>query len=230
MSEVNVTFSIPAYNDADALRSLLEEILLIRYKYATHDYPVLIIDDCSSDNTLDVALDFADQHQNVQVIRHSKNYGFGLTFKEAFNLPKTDWVFFLTGDNQFPAENILTLQRDMGSNDIVIGRRAKRKDNLTRRINSKIYNMVISVIAGSKITDVNSTILFKKEILSKIELSSQSAFVNAEFLLKAIKSGYSFTETDVVHKERLHGVGSGGRISVIFPVIGDVLRYIFGKL
>jgi len=230
MKKPSVTLSIPVYNDASSLKTLTEEISSFLDRHDSFEISILIIDDCSSDQTFDIANAFAGQNPNAQIIHHSENYGFGPTFKEAFYTPQSDWVFFLTGDNQFPVENLLRLQERMNDCNLIVGRRAVREDNWRRRMNSKIYNAVISLLARRKITDVNSTLLFRREILDKVELNSQSAFINAEFLLKAINSGYSFTEIDIIHKERLHGVGSGGKLNVIFPVIRDVLRYTFGKL
>ena len=225
MDNSQVTFSIPSYNDAESLRTLLEEIQSFH-----SDSPVLVIDDGSTDDTVEVAREFAANNSNIQIVEHEKNQGFGFTFKEAFQLPQTQWVFFLTGDNQFPAENLFLMQKKMEEFDIIVGRRATRMDNWKRRFNSMIYNRFTSILAGRKITDTNSIMLFKRMVVSDLELNSESAFINAEFLLKALKSGYSLIETDIIHKKRLHGEGSGGRIDVITPVIKDAFRYIFGRL
>ncbi|MCB0540869.1 MAG: hypothetical protein KDE33_25370, partial [Bacteroidetes bacterium] len=111
--------------------------------------------------------------------------------------------------------------------DLIIGKRNKRSDNLYRRLNSKMYNLVISLLARKKITDVNSIVLFKSEILKNLNLKSTSAFINAEFILKALEKNYKFIEVPIIHQSRKHGRGSGGKWSVIKKVIKDVIKYMF---
>lgn len=224
-----LTVSIPAYNDGKSLQVILEDIDKLRKDFSDTKFKVLIIDDGSSDNTLRAAMDYKQENEDVEVVAHEHNLGFGPTFKEAFNLPDTEWIFFLPADNQFPVDNFRKMRMYMKSYDLILGKRKIRKDNLWRRTISSVYNRIISMILGKRIHDVNSTVLFKREINEKVILKSLSAFVNAEFVMKAARQGYRIAETDIDHAVRMHGCGSGGKLRVILPVISDILKYMLTK-
>ncbi len=224
-----LTVSIPAYNDEKSLQFILRDIDQLKTDFENIDFKVLIIDDGSRDNTLRVATGYAAKSENVRVVAHAQNLGFGPTFKEAFTLPDTEWIFFLPADNQFPVGNFRQMQPYMDSHDLILGKRMIRQDNLWRRSVSTIYNRIVSMVLRQRIHDVNSTVLFRNAINKNVELRSLSAFVNAEFILKAVKQQYKVVETDIDHKQRLHGCGSGGKLSVILPVARDIVKYSITK-
>jgi glycosyltransferase involved in cell wall biosynthesis len=224
----SITISIPAYNDKDSLVELLDEIksLNLHEKFSVQ---ILIIDDGSTDGTTNSIKDYKIEDIPIQIIRNEINRGYGDSFKKAFVLPTTEWVFFISGDYQFPAKNLLIMHNLASDNDLIIGVRSKRNDNLYRKINSKIYNCIISFIAQKKLNDVNSIILFKCGILDTIDLISTSAFINAEFILKALKKKYKLTEVPIEHQNRKHGIGLGGKWRVIKLVIVDLIKFVLNK-
>jgi glycosyltransferase involved in cell wall biosynthesis len=224
----SITISIPAYNDKESLVELLDEIKTLKL-YEKFNVQILIIDDGSTDGTEKIIKDYKIEDIPIQIIRNEINRGYGDSFKKAFVLPTTEWVIFISGDYQFPAKNLLTMQSLSFDNDMIIGFRNKRNDNFYRKVNSKIYNYIISFIAQKKLNDVNSIMLFKRDILETIDLKSTSAFINAEFILKALKKKCKLIEVPIEHQNRKHGIGSGGKWRVIKPVIVDLIKFVLNK-
>lgn len=220
-----LTVSIPAYNDEHSLLKLVEETQTVCDRLDI-DVQILIINDGSTDNTENTAIHLSDKYKNVEVLKHDRNFGFGPTLKEVFTFPKTEWVLFLPGDNQFPASNIELLLSLRKNYDFILGKRKIRRDSILRLFYAGFYNRLVSWLSGYKVEDVNGIAFFKSAVFEKIQLRTVSSFIHAEFFLEAKRHGYNVAEIDVVHKEREFGKGSGGKWSVIIPSVIDLLRYL----
>ena len=228
----SLTVSIPAYNDAPALAAIVEDGLALSDRLGVA-VEVLVIDDGSSDDTPAVCQRLVAASPRVRVLRHPRNLGFGPTIREAYLVPSTDWVVFLPGDGQIPAEAVVALFRAAGGDnvpgcDLVLAVRAQRHDPWRRRFVSWCYNAMVSLVARRRIHDVNGTALVHRRLLERIALEGRSAFVHAELVLEAMRAGANYREVAITHRAREHGSGSGNRPRVIVATFRDLLRYALG--
>src|SRR4051812_49014809 len=95
MSQPNVTLVVPNYNHAHYLPESLGSI-------AAQTRPpdrVLIIDDCSSDDSIAVISRILAEHPSWQLIRHETNQGVVRGQNEALALAETDWIGYLGADD-----------------------------------------------------------------------------------------------------------------------------------
>lgn len=224
-----LTISIPAYNEGESIKTLVEECTQV-CKKLNLDFNILIIDDGSSDNTPIFIEELSTQYKNINIITHKKNLGFGITIKEVFQLPKSEWILFLSGDNQFPATNLFEMIKFIDNYDFILGYRTKRNDSIYRRVISFFYNIYISILGNKRIHDVSSIVLTKHSIIEKLNLKAASAFIHAEIYLKAKKNGAKIIEVPILHNKRKHGEASGGKIKIIIFTIFESIKYILGKL
>ncbi len=228
----SLTVSIPAYNDAPALAAIVEDSLALTDKLGVA-IEVLVIDDGSRDDTPAVCQRLAAESPRVRIRRHPQNLGFGPTIREAYLMPRTDWVVFLPGDGQIPAEQVIPLflaatgDEALGC-DLVLAVRVQRNDPWRRRFVSWCYNGLVSLVARRRIHDVNGTALVHRRLLDRIALEGRSAFVHAELVLEAIRAGANYREIPIAHRAREHGSGSGNRPRVIAATFRDLLRYAAG--
>ncbi|MCO5233304.1 MAG: glycosyltransferase family 2 protein [Chitinophagales bacterium] len=188
----------------------------------------LLIDDGSQDDTASVIQKLSQKYPRIQCVIHESNMGFGYTIREAITTPKTGYVLYLSGDNQFRSDSVKKLLDFVHTDsDYVIAIRNRRSDNFYRRFVSKTYNTLISIAAKMRVKDVNSIFLVKRNTLEKISLNSSSAFIHAEIFLKLKQMNTKCEELSITHYPRVFGKGSGGKFSVIFPTFIDLLKYKF---
>ena len=64
---------IPCYNEEKTLRSIVEQVLLLRNRSV--DLELVIVDDCSRDNSLEVARQLGNEYPGIKVVHHEKNRG-----------------------------------------------------------------------------------------------------------------------------------------------------------
>ncbi len=122
MDDIKIGVAIPAFNEGVTIGS----VALESKKHATM---VLVVDDGSTDSTAEIS-SLAD----VEIIKHPKNLGKGVSLKTAFNWAiknKLDILVTLDGDGQHNPNEIPTLIKPivMGNADAVNGSRFMEIDN-----------------------------------------------------------------------------------------------------
>ncbi len=108
--------------------------------------------------------------------------------------------------------------------DFVIGLRLHRNDPPRRKFQSKIYNLMLRTFYGHKHKDVNSIKLFRRAILERIQLRSQTPFVDAELCIRAERAGFKVVEIPIEHLPRMTQGASGGKFSVIWETFSDLFK------
>lgn len=219
----SISLVIPAYNDEHTIGRLLNDACRLLPSVAD-GYEIVVCNDGSSDGTLDVIKELASQNDQIHVINHPTNKGFGATIRELYLAGRNDYIFSLPGDYQYAPKELLTMVKGLIENDFVIGWRVNRNDPPRRKMQSMIYNFMLRLFYGNTNKDVNSIKLFKREILDNIELRSQSPFVDAELCIRAAHAGYNVVEIPIEHLPRMTQGASGGKISVILDTFGDLVK------
>lgn len=88
-----VSVIVPMYNAAAFLGATVDSILVQTYK----DFELLLIDDCSTDATLELAYSFSDPR--IRVIKNSKNQGAGATRNKGIELAQSTYIAFCDADD-----------------------------------------------------------------------------------------------------------------------------------
>ncbi|MGD9680446.1 MAG: glycosyltransferase family 2 protein [Candidatus Obscuribacterales bacterium] len=219
----SVSLVIPAYNDEDTIGRLLRDAGRLLPEICD-SYEIIVCNDGSRDDTLQVIKGEAELNPNIQVINHPTNKGFGATIRELYLAGRKDFVFSLPGDYQYAPKELVTMARGLDNLDFVIGWRVNRNDPMRRKIQSMVYNAMLRVVYGNRHKDVNSIKLFRREILEHIQLKSESAFVDAELCIRSSRAGYRVGEIPIEHLPRLTQGASGGKFSVIWETFSDLFK------
>ncbi|MBW0000518.1 MAG: glycosyltransferase [Verrucomicrobia bacterium] len=93
MQEPAVSFVIPCYKLAHLLRECVDSILCQSYK----NFEVLVMDDCSPDNTAEVARSFQDAR--VRYIRNDPNLGHLRNYNKGIGLSRGRYVWLISADD-----------------------------------------------------------------------------------------------------------------------------------
>jgi glycosyltransferase involved in cell wall biosynthesis len=221
---VVLTISIPAYNDGPTIEKIVGEARSAGLELGV-PFEILVINDGSKDDTKEQVARLQSSVPELRYREHRVNLGFGPTIAEVYMTPTSEWVWFIPGDGQVPADGVFELWKHREGLDFLLARREKRQDTGWRWFVSFVYNWSISVVAGRRIRDVNAAGLVRHSILRDVTLRSGSAFVHAELLLEILRAGGRIKEVPVPHRAREFGVGSGNRWRVILTTARDLACY-----
>ena len=224
----SLTISIPAYNEEAALGGVLEEAHHTLNELEI-DGEILVIDDGSRDATAAIAQRWADADRRIRIVRHERNMGFGVTLREIFQLPVKDWIFFVPGDGQIPVREVRPLLARAHESPFLLGWRRDRADPASRRVQAHLYNLVISLVLGRRIHDVDSVVLARRDVVQSITLRARSVFLHAELVLEAERRCVRVLEVPIAHRPRQGGAPQGARPGTILRTIRDVARYVVDR-
>ncbi len=96
-----VSIITPTYNHERYIGECIESVLKQTYK----NWEMLIVDDASSDKTVEIVKKYATQDSRIKLIQHNENYGpFRLkdTYNEALKTSKGEYIAILEGDDYWP--------------------------------------------------------------------------------------------------------------------------------
>ena len=222
MRELSVIF--PALNEEGNIRCTVETILKVLPAVATR-WEIIVVDDGSSDTTALICDDLKARYPEVQVVRHGQNRGYGAALKSGIMLAKYDLIFFSDSDGQFDLRDLQQLICWSSDYDIVAGYRAKRHDPLHRRMNALGWNILVRLVLGIKVRDIDCAFkLFRREVFDHVQIRCVGAMVNTEILAQATQLGMRIREVKVSHFPRRYGKQSGANVRVVIKAFRELCR------
>ena len=192
----SVSIVVPFYNEEECVEFVLKEILSCQ-----PGAEVVAVDDGSSDETWEIM----SRIEGVTPLRLSENQGQSGALFAGLNFAAGDILVMLDGDGQNdPAdiEKLLELIRS-GDCDVAVGRRAKRKDTLSRTLASRIANTVRRWFIHDGISDTGCSLkaMHRDHVDLLVPFNGLHRFLPAIFT----HAGLIIDEVDVNHRERKAG-------------------------
>jgi len=220
----NLSIFFPFWNEEKNIEAVVEKAIPIAKKI-TDKWEILIINDGSSDRTQDRAEELARKHSNVRVISHNPNRGYGAALKSGLENAKYDYIVFTDGDAQFDFEEVDRFVEGIKDNDIVIGYRKKRKDNMIRHILMNMLKAWDYLFFHFWFKDIDCGFkMFRKEAVNEImPLRSEGAMITTEILAKSVRKKLKIKEVEVTHYPRKYGNQSGANLAVIIRAVLESL-------
>jgi glycosyltransferase involved in cell wall biosynthesis len=219
----------PCYNEELNLEGVFFDAIHV-LDNVVQKYEILIINDGSTDKTGLVADELSKQHNNVRVIHHKSNLGYGSALITGFNHSLYEWIFFTDGDHQFFINEIEILLKEINDHDLIIGYRKERQDPRHRLFYGWAWNLLVQRILGLKFRDTNCAFkLIRKEVLDHIRLHSAGAMISTELLWKTKVSGFRIKEVGVSHRPRVFGTQTGGNPKVVLKAFVELFELWISK-
>jgi dolichol-phosphate mannosyltransferase len=199
---IRISIVIPAYNEAENLPVLFREIDQMMAHHPAQ-WEVLLVDDGSTDETLDVMMKLKNSHRVVRVLSLGRNHGLSAALNAGFRHATGDVIVSLDSDLQNDPADIPQLLERIPEYDVVIGIRVRRKDSAVKRMSSRIANGIRDLLLREKWQDTGCTLkAYKRTYLEKIKLfHGLHRFLPTLLLLENAR----ILEVPVNHRERIHG-------------------------
>jgi undecaprenyl-phosphate 4-deoxy-4-formamido-L-arabinose transferase len=203
MSKIQISVVIPVYNEEANLAALMGRLVPIM-KGMWKRFEIILIDDGSKDNSLNLLREFASK-PFVKVVELTRNYGQHAAIMAGFSVSSGDIVITMDADLQNPPEEIPNLVGVMedGHYDVVGTIRKGRKDSILRIWPSKVINMVARKITGVHMRDWGCMLrAYRRPVVQRmISCHEHSTFIPALATVFAKR----VTEIEVAHEERFSG-------------------------
>jgi glycosyltransferase involved in cell wall biosynthesis len=221
----SLSIVVPAYNEGGNLAFVVDQIARQAARSAP-EHEIVIVDDGSTDDTLEVAHDLAARLPRVRVVAHATNQGSGGAILTGIAHARCQLVMYIPADGQFHLPEIADFLRAIAGHDIVIGARVKRSDySWFRRLSSRVFILLVNRLFRQSFQDVNWVHMWRRRIFEKIAPRSRGVFMLEEILVRARRAGFEVAEIQSFYIPRRSGQAKGGDPRTILRTIFEMLRF-----
>ncbi|MBI2546198.1 glycosyltransferase family 2 protein [Candidatus Woesearchaeota archaeon] len=234
--KVKLSVIVACYNEE---KNIAETIR--RVHKTVPDAEIVVVDDGSKDATAKIAKEACRKLKvkKYQVIRYTPNKGKGNAIKVGVEAATGEIQAQVDADSQFPPEELPRLIKPIldGKAELTFASRfvkgsTVQKGSLTRmrRLANYVVSGFTSVLAGTRLTDVNAGFkAWKTDAIRKIDFNCAHFGYEPEIAILAKEKGYRIVEVPVNYKGRQTGISNVKllRDGVIIPY--HLLKVKFGR-
>eukprot|EP00842_Homolaphlyctis_polyrhiza_P004218 jgi/Hompol1/4798/HPOL_003908-RA len=222
---------LPTYNERQNL-PIIVWLLVKTFTESKLDYEIIIIDDNSPDNTIEVAeqLQRVYGKDNIVLRPRPGKLGLGTAYVHGIQHATGDFVIIMDADMSHHPKFIpkfieLQMKHDY---DVVTGTRYVAGGgvhgwDLRRKLTSRVANYLASVLLNPGISDLTGSFrLYKKHVLAElIKLNKSKGYVfQMEMMVRARQLKYSVGEVPITFVDRVFGESNFGA--------GEIVSYLNG--
>jgi glycosyltransferase involved in cell wall biosynthesis len=212
---------IPVYNEEGSVHELLRRVLAVPC-----DKELVVVDDCSTDNTWQVLGTVEDSR--VRVFRHEVNQGKGAAIRTALTHASGDWVIIQDADLEYDPNDyprLLELVRS-GETQVVYGVRDLERQKPLFRLGNKLLTLTTNVLYGSHLSDMETCYkLMPREVMLSLNLEATRFQIEPEITAKLLRHGISIREVPIWYQPREEKKLSAWRDGL--PALWTLLKYRF---
>ncbi len=202
--ELDVSVIVPVLDEKDSVRELARQVTDVLTARGSR-FEIVFVDDGSTDGTVAAIKELHAENPHVKLVRFRRNFGKAAALSAGFDYSKGRLIVTLDGDLQDDPQEIprfLDLLED-DTYDLVSGWKKRRKDPLSKRLLSKVYNWVTRQLARIDLHDFNCGFkAYRREVCEQVSIYGE---LHRYIPVLASRQGFRVGELAVKHHARRHG-------------------------
>ena len=225
---MKTTILIPCYNEENTIEKIVNKILEINEV----EKEIIIIDDCSSDNTKKILKENLVNKVN-KIIFNEKNFGKGYCIREGIKVASGDIVLIQDADLEYDPSDYHKMIKPIlkGNADVVYGSRFKSSDETRilffwHTVGNKFLTLLSNIFTNLNLTDMEVCYkAFKTEIIKNIDLKENRFGFEPEITAKVSKLNIRIYEVGIKYFGRTYKEGKKINWKDGFSAIRCIIKY-----
>ena len=201
---MKVSFVIPCYRSSKTIRTVVDEIKDKMATMPSYEYEVILVNDCSPDNTFEVIREICAENSNVIGIDHTRNFGQHAALMAGYHYVSGDIIVCMDDDGQTPANEVdkLLAKIDEGY-DVVYAKYEHKQHSIFRNVGS-VFNKKLTevMLEAPKELYISSYFAARRFIIDEVLRYKNAYPYVIGLILRATKN---ICNVSVSHRERLEG-------------------------
>ena len=224
---------LPTYNERDNL-PIIYYLLDKTFAGAKLQYEVVIVDDSSPDNTLEVAEAIQKSYgkDHVTIVSRKGKLGLGTAYIAGLKAAKGERVILMDADlshhPKFIPQMVEIMDKEMV--DIVTGTRYRRGGgvygwDLKRKVTSRGANFLADFLLNPGVSDLTGSFrLYERQVLEQIlpQVQCKGYAFQMEIILRSKKAGFTVSEVPITFVDRIYGESKLGAKEIVMYAQGLV--------
>ncbi|MCU0560200.1 MAG: bifunctional glycosyltransferase family 2/GtrA family protein [Desulfobacterales bacterium] len=222
---------VPCFNEARTLRACLQRLIAIADEELALE--IIVVDDCSSDESPAIAREVAALHRSVVVARHPRNRGKGAALQTGFRLATGDIVAIQDADLEYDPRDLKRMVAPIraGLADVVLGTRfslteAHRVLYFWHYLGNRFLTLLSNMFTDLNLSDMECCYkLFRREVIQSLELREARFGIEPELVAKAAQLRCRIYEMGVSYAGRTYADGKKIGVKDGFRALYCIVRY-----
>jgi glycosyltransferase involved in cell wall biosynthesis len=215
---------VPVFNEEKTVQQLVERVLAVPC-----DMEVVIVDDCSTDDTWAVLQTIQDPR--VHVYHHEVNQGKGSGIRTALSHATGDLVIIQDADLEYDPNDYPRLLEliQSGKAEVVYGVRDLKGQKPLFRLGNNFLTLVTNILYGSHLSDMETCYkLMPRQVMQGLNLQPTRFQIEPEITAKLLRRGFRIHEVPIWYQPREEKKLNAWKDGL--PALGTLFKYRFAKV
>jgi glycosyltransferase involved in cell wall biosynthesis len=231
---LKLSIIIPVFNEETLVCKVIDSLLSVIYPSPISSFEIIIVDDCSTDNTHSALENFILNKPNVSLLKHSENKGKGAAVRTGIYHSTGEIIIIQDADLELIPEDIPLMISTMFGLNIEFVNGSRYMPGIIRPLYSykryyfnKLFTKIASILINVRLTDLACGYkLFTRNIYNQISLKENRFGFEAELLIKVARLKKTLIAEVPVHYFP-RNIGDGKKIRNIdgIKIFGVILKY-----
>tara|TARA_Y100000389_G_C17271480_1_gene418210 strand:- start:103 stop:795 length:693 start_codon:yes stop_codon:yes gene_type:complete len=224
----NLTVIVPFYNEENYLQKSIDRLI----DSDIFD-KIILVDDCSTDNSANIANKNVLENNKMIFLKSSSNKGKGSALNLAKNIVETSHVIIHDADLEYFPDDIVEMFNWVKENQdsLILGSRFignKKRSTIYSRtlLANKVMSSFFSFINGYKVSDVATCYkLMPSSFFKEMDIKENGFSIEIEILSKFLKYNKSIKEVPIKYEGRSYNQGKKIKTLDGFKYLFNIIKY-----
>ena len=233
----SLSLVIPCYNEEKTLQTCVETVLAVFETVKDVRVDIIVVDDCSKDNSFEIAQGLARSYPQITVKKHEINRGKGAALRTGFTNATGDYVAIQDADLEYDPADLLRLLRPLrrGMADVVYGSRflssgEHRVLYFWHSMGNRFLTFLSNMFTNLNLTDMETCYkVFRREVIQSIDLKEDRFGFEPEVTAKIAAKRIRLYEMGVSYYGRTYEEGKKIGARDGFRALYCIIKYNFNS-
>lgn len=223
----SVSCTILAYNEEETLEEAVADVHRALSAFVDREFEIILVDDGSTDRTVEIALELEDRYDELVVIRHGRNLGPGSAILTGIRNSRNDVICFHAADQQLDFAEVASFIPLLDEYDLVIGSRSGRPGYTRARlaVSSGYITLAHALFGLREYDDFNFLYLYRRELFDGMPIESDGVFMCTEIFVRALERGARVARVEARCLPRKAGMSTVYKPKVIAKTFYEMMRF-----
>jgi glycosyltransferase involved in cell wall biosynthesis len=231
---MNLSIIVPCYNEAENIGKVLDKLFSLKLPEFVSTVEVIVIDDCSQDNSCQVVEAYAKKQSNLRFYRHDQNKGKGAAVHFGFKLATGNVFLIQDADLELNPDDIPSMIYAMHTLNVEFVNGSRYMPGILRPLSSyrrylanKFFTFLTAVLINVRLTDMACGYkMVHRNLISKIQLKEKRFGFEAELIIKALRiKRNNIVEVPIQYYPRNAGEGKKLNNTDALRILGTIIKY-----